>query len=139
MENRANEIVSFKVGYLCGEPIQYVSRKSDEKVAKAIEMLNELMFSENKANKDREIVEWQMICGTAYRACLPDPSEIVDAPFNIYSLDPRYTFVVYSSDVDHRPLMSCSYVVNELNQITKMTCYINTSHFCLKFLFDLLF
>ena len=26
VENRANEIVSFKVGYLCGEPIQYVGR-----------------------------------------------------------------------------------------------------------------
>ena len=24
VENRANEIVSFKVGYLCGEPIQYI-------------------------------------------------------------------------------------------------------------------
>ena len=30
VENRANEIVSFKVGYLVGEPIQYVSRASGE-------------------------------------------------------------------------------------------------------------
>jgi hypothetical protein len=29
IENRANEIVSFKVGYLCGEPIQYIVRNSD--------------------------------------------------------------------------------------------------------------
>lgn len=27
VENRANEIVSFKVGYLCGEPIQYIGRR----------------------------------------------------------------------------------------------------------------
>ena len=26
VENRANEIVSFKVGYLCGEPTQYIGR-----------------------------------------------------------------------------------------------------------------
>lgn len=31
VENRANEIVSFKVGYLMGEPVQYVSRTADEK------------------------------------------------------------------------------------------------------------
>ena len=30
VENRANEIVSFKVGYLMGEPVQYVSRGDDE-------------------------------------------------------------------------------------------------------------
>lgn len=33
-ENRANEIVSFKVGYLCGEPIQYVSRNGGEEIVK---------------------------------------------------------------------------------------------------------
>ena len=27
VENRANEIVSFKLGYLCGEPIQYIARR----------------------------------------------------------------------------------------------------------------
>ena len=31
VENRANEIVSFKAGYLCGEPIQYIRRGSTEK------------------------------------------------------------------------------------------------------------
>ena len=64
VENRANEIVSFKVGYLCGEPIQYVGRNADESVSRAIAELNEMMFSENKATQDKEIVEWQMIAGT---------------------------------------------------------------------------
>ena len=45
VENRANEIVSFKVGYLCGEPIQYVSRNGNEQTTKAITALNELMFA----------------------------------------------------------------------------------------------
>jgi hypothetical protein len=72
VENRANEIVSFKVGYLCGEPIQYVGRKGDDAITAAITALNELMFAEDKATQDQEIVEWQMICGTAYRLVLPD-------------------------------------------------------------------
>ena len=64
IENRANEIVSFKVGYLCGEPIQYVGRNSDESVTDGITTLNEYMFLVDKPSLDKEIVEWQMITGT---------------------------------------------------------------------------
>lgn len=52
-ENRANEIVSFKVGYLCGEPIQYVSRNGGEEIVKQINTLNEYMFAEDKAAQDQ--------------------------------------------------------------------------------------
>ena len=106
VENRANEIVSFKVGYLCGEPIQYVSRSSDEKIVEQINLLNEMMFSEDKDAKDQELVEWQMICGTAFRFISPDnKGELENAPFEIYTLDPRDTFIVYSEDIGNKPLM----------------------------------
>ena len=39
VENRANEIVSFKSGYLMGEPLQYVSRGNGENLADAINQL----------------------------------------------------------------------------------------------------
>jgi SPP1 family phage portal protein len=113
VENRANEIVSFKVGYLCGEPIQYVGRNGDEKVSQAITELNEMMFSENKATQDKEVVEWQMIGGTAYRLVLPDsPGEEDDAPFEMNTLDPRDTFVVYSSEVGNKPMFAVKYRVD---------------------------
>ena len=116
VENRANEIVSFKVGYLCGEPIQYVGRNGDESVSRAIAELNEMMFSENKATQDKEIVEWQMICGTAYRLVLPDKSgEEDDAPFELFTLDPRDTFVVYSSEVGNKPMYAVKYRVDSEN------------------------
>lgn len=119
VENRANEIVSFKVGYLCGEPIQYVGRNADEQVSKAISLLNEMMFSENKATQDKEIVEWQMICGTAYRLVLPDtPIDVDDAPFEMYTLDPRDTFVVYSNEVGNKPLMGVKYSTDEYGTST---------------------
>jgi SPP1 family phage portal protein len=119
VENRANEIVSFKVGYLCGEPIQYVGRNGDESVSRAIAELNEMMFSENKATKDKEVVEWQMIAGVAYRMVLPDAKGGEDdAPFEIYTLDPRDTFVVYSSEVGNKPMYAVKYRVdNERNRI----------------------
>ena len=110
VENRANEIVSFKVGYLCGEPIQYVGRNGDEKVSQAISELNEMMFSENKATQDKEVVEWQMVSGTAYRLVLPDAIKGEDdAPFEMHTLDPRDTFVVYSSEVGNKPIYAVKY------------------------------
>ena len=116
VENRANEIVSFKVGYLCGEPIQYVGRNGDESVSKAISELNEMMFSENKATQDKELVEWQMICGTAYRLVLPDDDgEEDDAPFEMFTLDPRDTFVVKSSEVGNKPMFAVKYRVDSDN------------------------
>ena len=116
VENRANEIVSFKVGYLCGEPIQYVGRNGGESVSKAIAELNEMMFSENKATQDKEVVEWQMICGTAYRLVLPDTAgEEDDAPFEMFTLDPRDTFVVRSSEVGNKPIFAVKYRVDSEN------------------------
>ena len=116
VENRANEIVSFKVGYLCGEPIQYIGRSGSETVSKAISELNEMMFSENKATQDKRVVEWQSICGTAYRLVLPDTrGGEDDAPFEMYTLDPRDTFVVYSNEVGNKPLFAAKYCVTENN------------------------
>ena len=119
VENRANEIVSFKVGYLCGEPIQYICRNSDEIVSRAISILNEMMFSENKACQDKEIVEWQMVCGTSYRLVLPDKvAGVDDAPFELFTLDPRDTYIVYSNDVGNKQMLGVKYCTDEFGQNT---------------------
>lgn len=105
--NVANEIVSFKVGYQVGEPIQYVSRVNDEGTMQAVMSLNSFMFSEDKAAQDQEIVEWQTIGGTAYRMILPDPSgEEDESPFELYTLDPRCTFVAYSTGLGNKPILA---------------------------------
>lgn len=130
VENRANEIVSFKVGYLCGEPIQYVSRAGDDRVVSDVVKLNELMFSEDKASQDQEIVEWQMICGTAYRLVLPDSvvGEEDEASFEMYSLDPRDTFVVYSNEIGNKPLMAVKYSVDD-NKVTHYSIYTKDKYY----------
>lgn len=117
--NRANEIVSFKLGYLCGEPIQYIARGAEAAVAEGVSKLNEMMFLENKASFDREIIEWQLICGTSYRMVLPDDeAEKDEVPFEIYTLDPRTTFVVYSNRVGRKPLMGVTYTMNRNGEKT---------------------
>lgn len=113
-ENRANEIVSFKTGYLVGEPLEYVSRKSDEKYSNALIRLNDYVYLESKKKKDQDLVEWFYICGTSFRIVLPHTVEGDDeAPFNIYTLDPRNTFVIYSSAIGHKPMLAVSFVKHE--------------------------
>lgn len=110
VENRAYEIVSFKVGYLMGEPVQYVGRHSDDNILAAVNLLNDYMFAENKASKDQELVEWDMVCGTAYRMVLSDrDGEEDECPFELYTCDPRKTFVAYSTGLGGKPLIGVKY------------------------------
>ena len=127
VENRANEIVAFKVGYLCGSPVQYTANSGDESVARDIEMLNYMVASEGKEVQDKEIVEWNTICGTAYRYVYADKPEDADtAPFEMCTLDPRQTFVAYSSHIGNKPLMACTYW-NSGATATEMTYAIYTA------------
>ena len=100
VENWANAIVSFKVGYLCGSPIQYVSGKSEADLTETIDKLNDIMDSHSKASVDKDLIEWQMICGTSYRSLFSDEEDVIE----INSLDPRKTFVAYSNDISSKPL-----------------------------------
>lgn len=120
VENRANEIVSFKVGYLMGEPVQYVSRGDDESVAVNVTKLNDYVLSEDKAVKDKELADWSHICGTSYRMVLPDGDADVEedeAPFEIFTLDPRYCYVVYHNSLGEPPVMAVKFVETEDNGI----------------------
>lgn len=119
VENHALEIVDFKKGYVFGEPIQYVRRGESEEISEKITQLNEYMFAEDKAAKDKELAEWFYICGTSYRMVLPDELAGVDpddSPFEIDTLDPRYAFVVYNNGFGKKPLMGVKYIETEENQ-----------------------
>lgn len=130
VENRANEIVSFKSGYLMGEPLQYVSRGNAENIADAINQLNEFVFAEEKPAKDKELADWFHICGTSFRMVLPDEmaGEDDESPFEIYTLDPRNTFVVYNNGLGNKPILGVKYVVNE-NGVVHYSCYSDHEYF----------
>jgi SPP1 family phage portal protein len=151
VENRADEIVSFKTGYLCGEPLQYVSRGSTDSVSADIGKLNDMMLLCGKSALDKDLAEWMYTCGTGYRMIATNSpyvnSEIIpklnnrqtdfsedEAPFEIYTLDPRYTFVVYNSGLGEKPLMAVKYVVQNFGVIgeqvkTVYSVWTNTSYF----------
>lgn len=110
-ENRANEIVNFKTGYCFGEPVQYILRGEKKALIKEVDKLNDFMFASDKAAADREVGDWMHIAGTAYRMALPSHDD--ETPFEFFTLDPRYTFVVYSSGIGNKPMMCVKFVVKE--------------------------
>ncbi len=110
VENRANEIVSFKTGYLMGEPVQYVGRTESPEIAPKINRLNEYVFAEDMASKNKELADWMHIGGIGYRIVLPDVAltqrEKDESPFEIYTGDPRTTFVVKTNNRARDPLFA---------------------------------
>lgn len=128
-ENRANEIVNFKTGYCFGEPVQYIQRGDNEALVNAIDALNDLMFAQDKSAADRKLADWMHIAGTAYRMALPYGGEDEDEPpFEVYTLDPRYTFVVYSSGICNKPMMGVKSIIKE-NQRTVHSVYTSDMYY----------
>ncbi len=122
--NFANEIVSFKVGYLLNSPFQYVAitDKNEE-----VNILNSYMYQVDKQAQDQEIIEWNHICGTAYRYVeAKQPAEVGkgDSPFDLYTLDPRTTAIVYSSTFKKKRMAAITYTFSaELNTIRNFVVY----------------
>ena len=130
IENRANQIVNFRVGYTVGKPIQYVSTVSDDSVSADIARFNDLMRVAGKASKDKQLVEWMMICGVGYRMAISNQNRAAKIPFEIYSLDPRNTFVIRRNDIAGTPLAGVYYITNENisgETTEKLTFYIYTN------------
>jgi len=134
VENRANEIVSFKTGYLIGEPIQYVSRNGQEDIGEKVSMLNAYMDAESKPTKDKKLIEWSYICGTSYRLILPDAEagEADEAPFEIYTLDPRNTFVIYSTSIGNKPIAGVYYTKDKNTNTCTFSVYTKDRYFVIK-------
>lgn len=115
--NIASEIVTFKTAEFAGEPIQYVSRGEKKSVPRKIERLNSMMISEGKQSKDMDLAYKMFTNGVAYRLVLNEKAEKAvrgdlfdEAPYEIYTPDPRNTFVVRLNDVTKRVIMGVTYV-----------------------------
>ena len=101
--NRAYEIVTFKRGYGFGEPVQYIRRGEDENLSDDINRLNEYMSLAGKHASDSRLAEWLYVGGLGMRMALP--GEDAEEPFVIYTLDPRYSFVVRHNGLGEPPVM----------------------------------
>ena len=122
--NIAYDIVDFKVSYLLGSAFSYVSDKAK---SEAVALLNDYMNQVGKETLDREIIEWNHICGTAYRyvqALNPSDVSSGDAPFDLFTLDPRTTFVIYSSTFKKTRMAAVTYTISETDgQVKNFVVY----------------
>lgn len=126
VENHAYEIVEFKTGQTYGEPLQFISRKDDDAINRAVDELNNLMIDANKQEKDIKAGEWQSATGTAFKAVqfAPDSSDI---PFNIIAPTPMNTYVVYNHSTEE-PILAVQELKDVKGRWYKL-CYTDT-HTC---------
>lgn len=113
VENRANSIVSFKVGFLVGKPVQYIATVPGDDVSENIAKLNDSMRIIGKHTEDKKLVEWCMIAGVGYRYVVQETSRGLKVPYRLYTLDPRNTFVIRANDYSQRVMVAVNYVVDD--------------------------
>ena len=111
--NRAYEIVTFKDGYVFGEPVQYISVGEEKNVTDEIKLLNDFMDDCDKGELDSKLAEWFLVCGVGYRMVLPKPNAKDEAPFKIRVLDPRNTFIVKYNNIDQEIAMGVTYTKDD--------------------------
>jgi len=133
VENHAYEITTFTSAYELGEPLQYICRSGSESLADNITKLNEYQMSEEAASKDMELTIWRHVCGVGYKMVLPDEragvNEIIeDAPYEIFILDPRDTFIVRNNGLGKHPLMGVRFVKDTLGDV-RFSCYTRTHYY----------
>lgn len=134
-ENNAAKITDFKIAYEFGSPITYVQKAklqvpetNADKDDIRITALNEMLFEESKASKDVELARYIKICGIGYRMIKAKKQIDGKSVFDILTLNPLTTFVVYSNDIYQRPMMAVTYSTQK-NGNTLFGCYTDDTYF----------
>lgn len=128
VENHAYEFVQFKTGQTYGEPVQYISRRDDERVNKAVDELNDYMVDANKQEKDITSGEWQSAVGTSFKAAQQKNNG--DIPFRIIAPTPLNTFVIYSRSTEE-PVLAVQELKDENGEWYKL-CFSENMEFKIK-------
>lgn len=125
--NLPHETVTFKTGFIFGEPIQYVSRGEKDRVNASetneavddIVILNRQMARLGKYAQDLELADCVFACGVGYRVGEPNGKTGV---FEFDTAAPDTTALVYNSGFGRRRVMS----IQELEFEDRRELYIYT-------------
>lgn len=128
VDSIASEIVTFKTGYKWGNPITYKQRSifdADESNASkdnaGISQINEMLNEVGAFSEDASLAYYVETCGVGYQ--LVDIKKDFDclAVFDLITLDPLNTFVIYDNSIYHRPQMGVTYTTDD-NGTLHFTC-----------------
>lgn len=108
-ENHADEIVTFKNGYMLQKPAVYCARNIESK--DKVNKLNEYLYRSMKYVADNKTVDWFHTVGKGVILVEPDRNGDPETPVHAYALDPRSAFVVYSLKPGNEPVMGVNMVV----------------------------
>lgn len=126
LENNAYFVVNFKVGYVFGEPIQFIQR--GDIANPEVGVLNGYAVAEDKYDKDSELAESVYTAGIGHRLVLPHNND--DSPFDIINLDSKCSFIVYSSkDPAHSKLLGVTFTRSERSKAIEGSVYTDTGYY----------
>ena len=121
ISNLAHQITEFWLGYFWGNHMAFVQKSDNHPVGSnskendsAITLLNEMYEAEDMEKKDQLLAYYLEVCGTCCQ--LVDIKRTVengDAVFDLITLNPLYSFVIYASDAYEKPMMGVSFSENE--------------------------
>ena len=127
IDNIANQITEFKLGYDWGYPITLVQRGAREVDSDAISLLNDFYELAGNRGKQQELARYVEITGIGYTYVdMNNEYEEGDSPFTLEVLDPQFTFVVRSTYYsDKRIIMAATFGETDEEGNTQYTCFTN--------------
>ena len=135
VDNIANQVTEFKLGYNWGNPITFVQRGNRDISGNppaadddAISILNEMNDYECMFAKDQELARYVEICGIGYQMIDIKRERNDISAFVVYVPNPLYTFVVYRNNIAETPMMGVTFRTLESGD-TYYTCYTNDAEY----------
>lgn len=134
-ENNAAKITDFKIAYEFGCPITYIQRvkrqvpeNNPDEDDMRITALNEMLLEESKASKDVQLARYIKICGIGHRMIRAKEHVNGKSVFDVLTLNPLTTFVVYSNDIHQKPMLAVTYHTRKDGN-TIYGCYTNDTYY----------
>ena len=132
IDNIANQITEFKLGYDWGYSISLVQRGQNEKNnSESIATLNDFYELAGNRGKQQELARYVEITGIGYTYVdINADYEVGESPFTLDVLNPEFTFVVRSTYyTDKRIIMAVTYSETDVDGEKIYTCFTKDSRF----------
>lgn len=132
IDNIANQITEFKLGYDWGYPISLIQRGASSEVdSELISRINDYYELAGNRGKQQELARYVEITGIGYTYVdINTDYEVGDSPFTLDVLDPRFTFVVRSTNyTDKRIILAVTYSDTDEDGGSIYTCFTKDRRF----------
>ena len=131
VDNIANQITEFKLGYDWGYPISLVQRGARNINSEAVSLLNDYYELAGNRGKQQELARYVEITGVGYTYVdINADYEEGDSPFTLDVLNPEFTFVVRSTYyTDKRVIMAVTFTETDEQGNSIYTCFTKDRRF----------